>query len=189
MGANWPGELTGPPDGLHRQPLPLVEVGPLFFRCHRRSRGAVHFGRRRAGRFGDPNGLFGVLYVGLDPRATFIEVLGDNVTIDPAELAARVISGLVADRPARLVDLTGGHLPRIGLDARVATGSHEVSRRWSSGFHDHPERPDGLLYRCRHDPSQFAVALFERAELTFEVTPLGESVLAALATSSGLAVE
>ena len=66
--------------------------------------------------------------------------------------------------PLRLVDLTGPGLPRLGADARLADGDHQVSQAWSAAFHGHPDRPDGILYRARHDPSRFAVAIFERAQ-------------------------
>jgi hypothetical protein len=35
-------------------------------------------------------------------------------------------------------------------------------QRWSRALHDHPDSPDGILYRPRHDPARIAAALFDR---------------------------
>lgn len=189
MTDSWPRDLPAPPVGLEIESLPIVEAPPLWFRCHRSVRDAIHFGRGIVGRFNDQGGAYGVLYVGLDPRAAFIEVFGDSGTISERALHQRVLSSLVAHRSPRVVDLTGGHLARMSLDARISTGDHRTSQAWARAFHDHPDQPDGVLYRCRHDPSQFALAVFDTAGLTIEATQLGTSTLAALAASYGLAVE
>ena len=47
-------------------------------------------------------------------------------------------------------------------DARISTGSHAVSQRWAEAFWRHPDRPDGILYPCRHAPEFPSVALFDR---------------------------
>jgi hypothetical protein len=62
-----------------------------------------------------------------------------------------------------LVDLTGPGLARIGADARLTTGPHEQSRQWSRAIHDHPSKVDEILFAVRHDPSQKAAAIFNRA--------------------------
>ena len=149
----------------------------------------MHFGRAGTGRFDDPSKKFGVLYLGVSARAAFVEVLGQELGLASEDLRARVMSTLVAAAPARLVDLTGAHLPRLGLDARVFAASHAAAQRWSQAFHVHPSQPDGLLYRCRHDPSELAVALFDRREWAFDASELPEATLAALAGHYGLAVE
>jgi hypothetical protein len=72
-------------------------------------------------------------------------------------------------RPARLVDLAEcGGLTRIGADARIFTASYAVSQRWSRAIQTHPESPDGILYRPRHDPARLAAAFFDR--ITEEVS-------------------
>jgi hypothetical protein len=50
---------------------------------------------------------------------------------------------------------------RIGADARLFSGDHEIAQRWSKFLHDHPLRPDGILYPSRLDPEKHALALFE----------------------------
>jgi hypothetical protein len=38
-----------------------------------------------------------------------------------------------------------------------------LPQRWALAFWKHPEQPDGLLYRARHDPERLSIAVFERA--------------------------
>jgi hypothetical protein len=55
----------------------------------------------------------------------------------------------------------------------MATGEYYVSQTWALAFHDHPDRPDGLLYRSRHDPSRICAAIFDRAFIAVAATPIG----------------
>ena len=66
-----------------------------------------------------------------------------------------------------------GALTRIGADARIFTAKYTVSQRWSRAFHNHPESPEGILYRPRHDPARLATALFDRIESEVIVEPQG----------------
>ena len=189
MATDPPGDLPSPPTDLVDRSLPLVEVGSPWFRCHRRGREPIHFGRSGRGRYDDPEGTFGVLYVGLSARAAFVEVFGRELGITPAELGTKAMSLVVVPGTVRVVDLTGAALPGLRLDARVSSGRHTVSQRWSRAFHDHPDRPDGLLYRCRHDPSELALALYERGGWSFESSDLPGATMVALAAAYGLVVE
>jgi hypothetical protein len=64
----------------------------------------------------------------------------------------------------RIVDLTGPGLARIQADARLTTGDNfRLSQRWGRQIFDHPQRPDGILYRSRHDGSRLSLALITRA--------------------------
>lgn len=153
----------------------------------------MFFGRTRASRFDDPDGVFGVMYVGLDPAAAFIEVFGEEIigsagALTAPSLTARTISVMTTTRPARVIDLTGERLPFLGADARIFASSHRVAQQWSRAFHRHPEQPDGLLYRARHDPSQLALALYDRDGWTFESTPVSDEMLLRLVQRYGVAV-
>jgi TIR domain len=59
--------------------------------------------------------------------------------------------------------LAGRGLSQLGIDlgTLLAPGS-EAGRRWSWALWSHPQRPDGLIYRSRRDPSQLLVALYDR---------------------------
>lgn len=89
------------------------------------------------------------------------------------DVAARDFSLIAPSRSLSLVDITGPGLPPIGADARLADGSYGVSQRWALAFHEHPDRPDGILYRSRHDPSRLCVAIFDRAAPTLSARSLG----------------
>lgn len=129
-----------------------------------------------------------MLYVGICPHAAFIETIDPRPVIFPEELVSRVMSSLVAARSARVVDLTGQRLAGLGLDARMFAGNRSIARAWSRAFHEHLDRPDGLLYRSRRDPSQLALALYERDGWALDVTTLPQTALLALADHYGLAI-
>jgi hypothetical protein len=144
-----------PPDSLAAWDLPLVDAGSPWYRCHRIARAAIHFNTGRIGRFNAPNGEYGVLYLGADPFCDFIETFGQ---------AMRRIDVRPGRGPFRLVDLTGEGLARIGADNRLntTTSDRALPQRWALALWRHPQRPDGLLYRVRHDPARIGVALFDR---------------------------
>lgn len=49
--------------------------------------------------------------------------------------------------------------------AEVASGSdYPGSQLWSRALWNHSDKPDGLLYRSRHDDSGLSVALYDRAK-------------------------
>lgn len=108
-----------------------------------------------------------MLYAGQDEAGAFVEVFGDP--LDVRLLALRplkqfCLSAVRAKRPLRLVDLTGPGLRRLGVDARLTGGDdYQCSQPWARALWGHPDAPDGLLYRARHDPSRQAVAIFDRA--------------------------
>jgi RES domain len=125
----------------------------------------VYFGRTGLGRFDDPEGEYGVLYVAGDAFGAFVESFGRSPgrnIVSWDALRRRPLSTLEPRRPLRLVDLTGSGLARIGATAAISTDAYEKAQAWSRALHDHPETPDGLRYRLKHDPSRFGVAIFDR---------------------------
>jgi hypothetical protein len=145
----------------------------------------LFFGRTGGNRFDAPAGEYGVLYTAADAHIAFIEAFGRNPKVNVVsltELGARPLTRVVAGRPLRLVDLTGPGLARIDADARLPTGSYDLAHRWSLALHEHPEQPDGLLYRSRFDPSRLCAAIFERAADALSTEPLGSLADAANAT-------
>jgi hypothetical protein len=61
----------------------------------------------------------------------------------------------------------------MGVDNRLATGSYTVAQKWSRAFHDHPDKPDGILYTSRHHPRQLIAAIYSRAADVLTETTLG----------------
>ena len=172
-GRHSPAPATVPPNDLHARTLSLRQMDRTWVRLHRCRVQATHFGRARKYRFDAPKGEFGVLYAGENDACAFIEVFGDP--LDVRILSLRVLeqyclTDIRATRPLRLVDLTGPGLRHLGADARITGGGdYEASRRWALGLWAHPDKPDGNLYRSRHDPSLQAVAVLDRAASTLRI--------------------
>jgi hypothetical protein len=160
------GRTPEPSKRFHSIKLPISEIDREWYRSHPTRRGAVYFGRNRRYRFDAPDSDYGVLYVGADPHVAFIEsfqVAGVHPVVTESKLKERSLSRIRIHGPARLVNLAeSGALTRIGADARIFTASYTVSQRWSRGVQSHPEQPDGILYRPRHDPARLAAAFFDR---------------------------
>jgi hypothetical protein len=180
------GVAPPPPSDLAAPDLPIasLQVVATFTRVHRVGRAAVHFSpgqdRPPFGRFGSGTGRFGVLYVALSFEGAFAETILHNTVRQPIGLHAiidRAVTTLVANRAIRLVDLCGPGLARLGLDAAIFSGPYEPCGLWADALHGHPDRPDGILYPSRHDPSEICAAVFERDDLSFvpaaEAVPLG----------------
>jgi hypothetical protein len=127
------------------------------------------------GRFDDPERAdaaaaaattFGVCYLGLGAEGAFAESFlrrpGARL-VSRATFDARALTEVAATHALRLVAFHGPGLALLGTTAAVAHGPHAVARRWARALWAHPERPDGIAYRCRHDDDERAVALFDRA--------------------------
>lgn len=89
------------------------------------------------------------------------------------DLIQRCWSRIRFTRPLQLVDLTGAGARRIGLDGRISTADHAWAQRWALAIWQHPEKPDGIRYRARHDLSRSAVAVFDRAAPVVRATRIG----------------
>jgi hypothetical protein len=149
-----------------------------WHRIHHVGVGPISFGRQPCNRFDAPNGEFGVLYVARDAHGAFIETFGHDTGRTPFvtenELRSRELSMVRASRTLRLVDLRGAGLARMGADAELTNGTdYDLTRRWSLALHDHPRKPDGILYRARHDPSRTCAAIFDRARRVIKATRNG----------------
>jgi RES domain len=156
----------------------IRKVRGTWLRIHSSRHGAIFFGRKLTpgdNRFDAPAGEFGVLYVGRDAHCAFVETFLHKTgvrLVTTTELSQRTLSVVEARRPLRLVDLCGEGLARMGADASLTSATdYALTQRWSKALHEHPRKPDGILYRARHDPSRFAAAVFERVqpELTTHV--------------------
>lgn len=161
-----------PPADLSDRPLPLrvLAAASRLHRIHRREHEPVFFGPEGRGplfRFDDPEGRFKVCYAGEQAEAAFVEALlrePSGRLIAWSDLEARSLAELEVRRDLRLVELLGPGLRRLGATAEVAsTRDYTLSQAWSRAFWAHPEKPDGILYRCRHDDSVRGVAVFNRA--------------------------
>jgi hypothetical protein len=133
------------------------------------------YGKSRS-RFADPRPLsdderFGVLYLGESFEVCFVEaVLRDRAVgssgpffLTRTELEQFMLAQISSTSPLRLVDLRreGPARMRIPTDA-VRGQDHRLSMTYSLAFYQHPEKPDGLLYRSRIN-ERINIALYDRA--------------------------
>lgn len=172
-----PGPHPEPPGDIHsRSPLAKSELGD-WYRIYPIGKDPIYFGMTGDNRFDSFAHDFGVLYIGEDPHCAFIETYGHGTginTITMNELERRGLAKIWSNRPLKLIDLCAeGALARLGADAQLTSGEHEVAQRWSDAFHNHPAKYDGLRYFARHDPTRVSYALFERVEDALMVEELG----------------
>lgn len=78
------------------------------------------------------------------------EGLVDDLPIDEVELTQRRYADIAAAADLRLVDLRGDNAVRMGVPTDVVRAQRQnLARRWSLAFHEHPVRPDGIIYPSR----------------------------------------
>ena len=163
-----------PPEWLSDISLPIDEIqaGQVLHRVHRSSLGPIFFGPGPnvppTNRLDSASGRFGVLYAGLTLRGALAETLVRNpqrLMVAMTDIVGRSVSGLVSNRPLRIVRLYGSGLQAVGTDNSISTGPYEPCGLWSDALWDHPDRPDGLAYQSRHDSSEICLAIFEKANV------------------------
>jgi hypothetical protein len=160
----------GPPVAVlhaHALPTDVIPTSQQLVRIHRTVQAPLFFGTGMDCRFQDPAQGFGVCYFGESDAASFAETFLRTVgirSVSQAALAARAFSSVDLTRALRVVDLHGPGLARVGTTAAVATVyPYDIPNAWAAALYDHPARPDGIRYRCRHDSDEMALALFDRA--------------------------
>jgi hypothetical protein len=146
-------------------------------RIHAKARKALWFGpalgRQPIHRFDDPRGRFRVCYLGTNEEVCFPETFLRNppvriLSLD--DLADRFIATLEVRRELRFVPLHGPGLARVGVTAELASGNdYEGSQRLSLALWEHSDKPDGILYRSRHDDSALCMAAYNRAQDGFVI--------------------
>lgn len=183
--------LPEPLADLAQRGLPIVRrrAGETFVRVHRDTDGPIWFGwdkaaaafRMPTNRFDSVDRSFGVLYVAETRDGAFAESVGRKPRSfrSDDELATLRLTNLVSQRELRLVDLHGGAaVGAIGATGVVGVGPQSLARRWSQALHGHPEIPDGIEYRCRHNSDELAIALFDRVGET-TLRPVGYTTMTA----------
>ena len=163
--------MTPKPALPKRLPLSRVRIGRRWMRIHAQARNALWFGpgsgRQAIHRFDDPAGRFRVCYIGTTIDVCFAETFLRNppvriLALD--DLAGRSIATVEVRRDLRLVPMHGSSLARLGVTAELASGSdYAGSQLWSRALWEHSDKPDGILYRSRHDDSALCVAVYDRA--------------------------
>jgi hypothetical protein len=160
-----------------RLPLTRVRAGTRWLRIHPRPKSALWFGptagKPGVNRFDDPAGRFRVCYLGTTIDVCFAETFLRNPPVRILaieDLALRSVAAIETTRDLRLVALHGPDLARLGVTADLASGAtYAVSRAWSRALWEHPDAPDGIVYRSRHDDSALCVAIYHRAKAALRI--------------------
>jgi hypothetical protein len=168
-------ELPYPPDHLPLDlPIKQIDPGMQWWRIHKSTNAPIFFGPATTTppvyRFDAPGGEYRTLYLGKDFSAAFVETLLRNPRVpfvELAEIELRSVSVLTNNHSLVMIDLCGQGLSRIGVDNRLATGSYEKAGQWALKLWGNAARPDGLLYRSKHNPEYICAAVFDRKHCTF----------------------
>jgi hypothetical protein len=152
-------------------PKKIISNGAIVYRTFKTWRGlgeALFFSKLGSERFDDPNKEFGVCYLGWDFHAAFIECFRQRKRfkyVEEAEIAESSILTVKIIKTLTLLDITGSGLAKLGETAYLTSSqSYTESQMFSRTIYEHPDKVDGILYRARHDPDRFGIALYERAK-------------------------
>jgi hypothetical protein len=160
-----------------------VAAGQRFGRLYlSRYTDPLGFGKTPS-RFSDPRrrterNRFAVLYLGESLKLCFLEaVLRDqrngavgDFLLSEHELRARRYAEIAIARELTLVDFRGDGAIRMGVPSDVVRGSQQsLSRWWSVAFHEHPQKPDGIIYPSRLN-AETSLAIYDRAIAKLAVT-------------------
>lgn len=154
-----------PPAGFAAARLELHTVvpGERFGRIYgARYPDPLGYGKAKS-RFSDPRrriaaSRFGVLYLGQTLKVCFLEaVLRDqrdgligDLPMAERELASRRYAEIEGVAPLHLVDLREDRAVIMGVPSDVHRSTrHTLGQAWSLAFHEHPSRPDGIIYPSR----------------------------------------
>jgi hypothetical protein len=165
MAAKKGDTLPPPPADLSTRDLPIAFVKEPIYRIFKSTRGWDYFGTGKSERFDDPTQRYGVLYAAIQPDAAFAEVFLralSSMVVAEQDLVDRSLV-TIATRPLKCADLLSEGLRKISCDNRVSTEKpYNTTGLWSRAFFEHPDKPDGIIYRSRHNPDLHCLALFDR---------------------------
>lgn len=169
-----------PPDDLGQKLLPTSEYNQPWYRLNPTGfDSAIYFDRSGKGRFDSPKASYGILYAAQNERGAFIETMGRTLgirTVSGAALKQRNLFKITSDRPLVIVDIWGVNLTKLGVDARVSSGSYKISRAWAKAIYEHPQKVDGICYHSRHDDTEICCGLFERTGTILQEENLGNLI-------------
>ena len=174
-----------PQKNFDRRSLPILEIaaGSYFYRLNSRlntkgkiRQSAMFFDSSGCGRWDGSNQDYGILYVGADSYAAYIECYGrnperrdfsiDSLLITETELNRRFLSRFTSKKQLRFVQVYGNGLQKLGIDSQITSCSpkeYEFPREWGRAFYQHPDKVDGICYLSRHDNTKLCYGIFDRA--------------------------
>jgi hypothetical protein len=155
-----------PPKDFRSRELPTVSSQGTWYRLNDRDfPSSLYFDRSGSGRFDSPAQGCGILYVGADVYASWIECYGRThgaKGVSEIVLRQRNLFTIDSQRELVFADVTGNGLVKMGADARLSSGSYVAARQWAQAIYDHPQAVDGIRYRSRHDDERYCYGIFER---------------------------
>jgi RES domain len=141
---------------------------------------ALHFDTSGKGRFDGPNQGYGILYVGEDVCAAFIECFGrkpqQERNISEKLIRSRNLFEINSSESLTFADLTGKGLNIIGASLDIIYGDKLISRKWAKAIFLHPSHVDGIKYCSRLDPSKYNYGIFDRAKNYLSESDIGNLV-------------
>jgi RES domain len=155
-----------PPEDFRSRELPTVSSKGTWYRLNDRDfTSSLYFDRSGSGRFDSPAQGYGILYVGADVCASWIECYGRShgaKGVSEIVLRQRNLFAIDSQRELVFADVTGNGLVKMGADARLSSGSYVAARQWAQAIYDHPQVVDGIRYRSRHDDERYCYGIFDR---------------------------
>jgi hypothetical protein len=166
-----------PPEDFRSRELPTVSSKGTWYRLNDRDfTSSLYFDRSGSGRFDSPAQGYGILYVGADVYASWIECYGRThgaKGVSEIVLRQRNLFAIDSQRELVFADVTGNGLVKMGADARLSSGSYVAARQWAQAIYDHPQVVDGIRYRSRHDDERYCYGIFDRCADELQEKNLG----------------
>jgi RES domain len=155
-----------PPKNFQARGLPTISSQGTWYRLNAKEfSSSLYFDRTGKGRFDSPAQGYGILYVGEDVYASWIECYGRSHGargVSETTLRQRDLYEIESQRPLIFADVTGSGLVKLGADARLSSGAYTTARQWAQAIYDHPQKVDGIRYRSRHDDARYCYGIFDR---------------------------
>lgn len=169
-------------------PVATIATGRVLHRVHGATVAAKWYGRKDATwRWDDPDGKFGVLYLGKTLVGPFAETLlrtpkDRDVLWD--QVARRRAAGFTTTRPLRLAKVHG---PGLGwfqtttagvsadFDPVDNPGAYAVPQQISAEIYK-TTNLDGIQYRSRFDSDELCIALFDRSDTALSLNAEGVAI-------------
>jgi RES domain len=155
-----------PPPDFRTRELPTISSQGTWYRLSDQNfPSSLYFDRSGKGRFDSPDQGYGILYVGADVFASWIECYGRThgaKGVSEIALRQRNLYEIDSQRELVFADVTGNGLVKMGADARLSSGSYSAARQWAQAILDHPQKVDGIRYRSRHDDARYCYGIFQR---------------------------
>ncbi len=155
-----------PPADFQTRELPTISSRGIWYRLNAREfDSSLYFDKTGKGRFDSPAQGYGILYVGEDIYASWIECYGRSHGargVSEVALKQRDLYEISSQRVLVFADITGSGLVKLGADARLSSGAYAVARQWAQAIYEHPQKVDGIRYRSRHDDARYCYGIFDR---------------------------